>query len=169
MKRYIAGNEEKQNPTKIDWHSFHKFLDVIDEFMPDRGEGDTKASQIVTAVNKLVYKWFNDGDVYDNTNLIFEGFNDLSSYANWLYNNVRNTRDILDKIYRCKKEQDYTDLLYDLAEATLDDDFLAEYAEQPAQGSIYDEDGPFVIEEIFDEEDEYDEWEDADDYGDEEY
>lgn len=41
--------------------------EVIELYLPDRGEGKTKATQIVTAVNKLIYKWFNDGDVYDNT------------------------------------------------------------------------------------------------------
>ena len=44
---------------------FDKFEALVDKYMPMRGEGETAASQIVTAVNKLIYKWYNDGDVFE--------------------------------------------------------------------------------------------------------
>ena len=50
----------------VDESAFDKFEPIIDKYMPDIGEGDSLASQMVTAVNKLIYKWYNDGDVYDN-------------------------------------------------------------------------------------------------------
>ena len=70
----------------VDWSYYDKpeFKAINSEYLPARGEGETKATQIVTAVNKLVYKWYNDGDVFDNTGALSGWANDLSSYANWL-------------------------------------------------------------------------------------
>ena len=61
-------NEEMNESFKnlkesVDWGYFNKFEDTIDKYMPSSGEGETMASQIATAINKLVYKWYNDGDV----------------------------------------------------------------------------------------------------------
>ena len=47
----------------VSWGYFNKFDDILNKYMPFTGEGKTMASQLVTAVNKLVYKWYNDGDV----------------------------------------------------------------------------------------------------------
>ena len=74
---------------KYDMDYLDKFNALIEEYMPWRGEGDTKASQVATAVNKLIYKWWNDGDVFDNVHSGMDGWvNDLSSYANWLEKNT---------------------------------------------------------------------------------
>lgn len=51
----------------VDWGSYNKYDDILEEYLPSTGEGDSLASQMVTAVNKLIYKWYNDDDVYDNT------------------------------------------------------------------------------------------------------
>ena len=72
----------------VEWDYFDKFQKIIDKYMSSNGEGETKASQVVTAINKLIYKWYNDGDVFDNTHHLKGWWNDLSSYANWLYKNV---------------------------------------------------------------------------------
>ena len=107
----------------VSWEYYddNRFQIINDMYLPVMGEGETMATQIVTAVNKLVYKWYNDGDVYDNT-LYLEGWvNDLSSYANWLYENldirVKRTLENIDKIYIYG---DYEDLLQDLADTLLD-------------------------------------------------
>ena len=89
------------------WSSFDIFEDVIEKYMPAKGEGKTMASQIVTAVNKLIYKWFNDGDIYDNNYFLTGWCNDLSSYANWLYE-YANVQE-LDAIKDCHTEEDYED------------------------------------------------------------
>lgn len=54
----------------VDWGYFDKFEWADEKYLPCRGEGETKATQIVTAINKLVYKWYNDGDVFDNTHYL---------------------------------------------------------------------------------------------------
>lgn len=139
-----------------DWGYFDKFHGVIEKYMPDRGEGDTMASQIVTAVNKLVYKAYNDGDVYDNTHYLPGWANDLSSYANWLFKNVGSiaVNGILRSIEDCLTMEDYEDLLRALADNTLGEWFLEGFEKREKVGSIYECDGPFKFEWRDDEEDE---------------
>ena len=153
----------------VDWSYYDKFEDLINKYMPDEGEGETLASQIVTAVNKLIYKWYNDGDVFDNVNSGLNGWaNDLSDYANWLYKYAPgDAPSILKNIYGMGDESDYETLLKELADNLLDENLLSSL-EKAKQGSIYDCDGPFEFSE-YDEEDE-DEWDDyeEDNYEDEE-
>ena len=140
-----------------DWSEFDKFEDITNEYLPDYGEGKDKASQIVTAVCKLVYRWYNDGDVFDNTYGLEGWANDLSSYANWLYANTdQEVKNILDRIYKIRTEGDYEDLLYDLTVHCLDQDYLYEASGLDNVGSIYKCDGPFKFEEQSEEED--DDW-----------
>ena len=123
----------------IDWGYYDKFEKLIDKYMPMSGEGETKASQIVTAVNKLIYKYYNDGDVFDNTHYLEGWANDLSSYANWLYENTKNAWKILNKIYDCSTNEDYEDLLKELADELLNEEYLAEQiANQITEDEIED-------------------------------
>ena len=146
----------------VNWGYFKKLKPINDRYLPDTGEGDTMAEQIVTAVNKLIYKWYNDGDTPDNTHYLRGWANDLSTYANWLYEYVPETRNILDAFFKCYNGDDYeSKVLQPLCDLIYADQFLTAY-EVPSEGSVYDCDGPFVWEE--------DSYEDEDDwYGDEEY
>lgn len=138
---------------KAGWGYFDQFDKIADKYMPDEGEGETMASQIVTAVNKLIYKWFNDGDVYDNVNSCIESWcNDLSSYANWLHTNIPELSSILENIYHMH-ENEYEGLLEDLANTALNEEFLAKY-NKPKTGSIYDCDGPFEFNDSFEDDEE---------------
>lgn len=138
----------------VNWDYYNKFGRVMDTYLPARGEGETMATQIVTAVNKLVYKWYNDGDVYDNTYHLEGWVNDLSSYANWLYNYMDDeTQEILYGIEECYNDDDYEELLRRLADHLLDEEDLEHEAQHPADGSIYnDNEGPFYFKERDDEE-----------------
>lgn len=53
---------------KITWSSFDEkeTNELEDKYLPNSGEGDNMATQAVTATSKLIYKYFNDGDVFDN-------------------------------------------------------------------------------------------------------
>lgn len=140
----------------VSWSYYRKFEGLLDKYVPDMGEGETMASQICTAVNKLVYKWYNDGDVYDNTHYLSGWCNDLSSYANWLRywaSGDTGCDDILDRIYECYTADDYESLLKDLADCLLDEDWLP-VMEKTKVGSIYDFDGPFRFEEQYDDDEE---------------
>lgn len=140
------------------WNEFDKFESVIDKYMPMMGEGETMASQACTAVNKLVYKWYNDGDVFDNTYMLEGWCNDLSTYANWLHKHIEPARLILERIAKCYSGGEYEELLYDLCETCLDTDELEKLNKHEKVGSIYKEQGVFEFEEPVDEWDEEDEW-----------
>lgn len=141
----------------VDWSYFDKFEEVSDKYLPDTGEGETMASQCVTAITKLVYKWYNDGDVYDNRYALEGWANDLSSYANWLHRFVPGADEILDMIEDISyidAESEYEFILKQLCDKFFNEEFL-QTLDKPKQGSIYKQDGPF---EFKDEEDEYDEY-----------
>lgn len=142
----------------VRWSYFDKFEELIDKYMPACGEGETVASQAVTAVNKLVYKWYNDGDVFDNTSAHgLQGWvNDLSSYANWLTEHT-DKADCLYAIFDIETQSEYEDLLKELADTVLDEEWLKSVESKKAEGSIYECEGSFHFDENrFDgEEDEY--------------
>lgn len=138
-----------------DWGYYDKFDGINDKYLPYKGEGATMAMQIVTAVNKLIYKWYNDGDVFDNTHHLKGWANDLSSYANWLYENTKDSWKILNKIADCMDGSAYEDLLQELADKLLDEEYLAEQNKLEKVGTIYDCDGKFKFVEEDDEEDYY--------------
>lgn len=140
----------------VQWDYYDKFDGINDKYLPERSEGETKATQIVTAVNKLVYKWYNDGDVFDNTHYLEGWLNDLSSYANWLYNNTtEKVKEILDKVYKCYSDSDYEDLLQELTDKLFNEEYLAEQNKIKKDGTIYDCDGKFKFEEYGEDEEDY--------------
>ena len=129
------------------WSEFNRWDRADDMYLPRRGQGDTMATQIVTATTKLVYKWFNDGDVYDNTRYMDGWCNDLSPYANWLWTKLPWTRETLEQVYSCFNDEQYEDILAELAEIVFDDSVLELLDKRPADGSIYKQDGPFAFQE----------------------
>ena len=142
----------------VNWGRYDELEKYDDKYLPPNGQGDTMATQTVTAITKIVYKWYNDGDVYDNTGYLEGWWNDLSSYANWLYNRVGCVE--LLRIFETRTESEYEDLLWEVTNSLFDDERLESLSKKPAVGSIYDEEGPFS----FVNRDEYDEEEDEDEY-----
>lgn len=145
----------------VAWKNYNIYDEVNDKYLPPQGEGDSLATQIVTAINKLVYRYYNDGDVYDNTGWL-DGYEDISSYANWLRTQLPfDVGFIMDRVFDCSKSE-YEDLLWDLTELCLDSSLLDWAASQPKKGSVYDCDGPYAIVEYEDDDEEYDEDDDDD-------
>lgn len=150
----------------VNWDYFDKFEALSDKYLPIRGEGETKATQIVTAVSKLIYKYYNDGDVFDNTHFLKGWANDLSDYANWLYYHT-DTRNILNKITVCFSDDDYEELLKELADKLFDADYLAEQDKIEKVETIYKCIGKFNYAEQDEEEDDDGYWYDDEDDEDE--
>lgn len=144
----------------VDWDYYNKdeFSKISDKYLPSMGEGETLATQICAAVNKLVYKWYNDGDVFDNSYYLDGWANDLSSYANWLFTYVPEVQNILREIRNCKTEEDYEELLKKLTDYCFREEFMDNMSRITKRGSIYNCDGPFHFEADSDE-DEDDDWE----------
>lgn len=137
----------------VSWDYFDKFEPILDKYLPDRDEGDTRATQAVTAVNKLIYKWYNDGDIYDNTYFLEGWGNDLSSYANWLYEWAPNAASILKEIEYAGNDNEYENILKRLADLILNEDYLTKLSDNKIS-SIYEEDGPFKFS-LYTEDDDY--------------
>ena len=136
----------------VDWGYYDKFEELNNKYLPLKSEGETKATQIVTCVNKLVYRYYNDGDVFDNTYLLDSG-EDLSNYANWLYyyTNVE-VQMILNEIENCHNDSEYEDLLQELADKLLDAAYLEEQNKFEKMFTIYACDGKFKFVEQNDDE-----------------
>ena len=140
----------------VQWDYYDKFENETEKYLPASGEGETKATQIVTAVNKLVYKYYNDGDVFDNTKYLEGWANDLSSYANWLYvNTTKNVQIILDTVYDCYNDSEYEDLLQELTDELLKEEYLVEQNKLEKVGTIYECDGKFKFVEFDEDEEDY--------------
>ena len=133
----------------VDWGAYNALEWVDEQYLPLRGEGETVATQAVTAVAKLVYRWYNGGDVFDNTHYMDGGCNDLSSYANWLYRHVPRTRSILDTFVHVYSDEQYEQLLWELTNAVETKEHLAELNKKKKVGSIYECDGPFEFNENY--------------------
>lgn len=116
-------------------------------------ENYAKAIQMVKAVNKLIYKYYNDGDVFDTTHHLKESGNDLSDYANWLYYHTTDkAEEILKRIAVCYADDDYEDLLKELADELLNEEYLAKQAKIEKHKTIYNCNGKFKYEEYYEEE-----------------
>lgn len=147
----------------VDWSYFDRFEDICEYtwnggYLPLEGQGDNVAQQLCTCINKIIYKWYNDGDVYDNVmNYSLSGWvNDLSSYANWMACNIEGAKDILMKIGDADGSAGYEKILKEIADKYLVKDVMEGYEKFPVKGSIYDCDGPFEFREVRDDEDEDD-------------
>lgn len=136
MKRAIKAS--------VDWDFFDKFQPIVDDYLPDEGEGNTMAMQLAAAISKLVYRYYNDGDVYDNTANL-ESMTDLSDFANWIYIYFPSSRNILKRIWKVKTKSEYEDILKELCEELINDDTLYEADHKPRRDSIYHyTTGPFT-------------------------
>lgn len=113
---------------------------ISDKYLPESGQGDTMMSQAVTAASKIIYRWFNDGDIFATANewCASNAFgNDLSSYANWLDQHIPETSKNLARIEDVYSDNDYTQLLYDLMKAVFTDEMAKKYAGKEKTGDIY--------------------------------
>jgi uncharacterized UBP type Zn finger protein len=137
----------------VDWSYFDKFDEITDKYLPDEGEENTMATQIVTAISKLVYMWYNNGDVFDNTRNLNGCFNNISTYANWIYDYIDGASRILNKVYSCLSGADYEYLLKELADTYLKEEYLEDLSKKEKTDSIYDcEDGKYMFIDEYDDE-----------------
>lgn len=124
--------------------NFDHFNEILRQYMPQSGEGDTMASQLATAVAKIGYRWFNDGDTI-NANWMVQSetiAGGVAQYGNWIYGNIPESRDMFhDWLERFDNESisdsDYEDFLYNMCEVLLNTDLLDGYSAERKKDSIY--------------------------------
>lgn len=136
----------------VGWEDFNSIGKITGQYLPPKGEGDNMATQACVAINKLVFKWYNDGDVFDNRYYMEGWANDLSTYANWLYNHLEMVE--LNKIEYVQRDDEYEQLLFDVA-SMFTEEYLKELEKLPKTGSVYTEEGPFKFVEYEEDEEEW--------------
>lgn len=130
---------------RVNWISFDKFDKIKDRYVHGSGEGDTMAQQMISAVKNIVDSWYRDGNVYDNSYELGGNRKDISTFANWLYTYIPETKQILDGIKNVKNGEEYEDLLDRLYSTIYQDSLLNKYSNEEAIDSIFDCSGnPFV-------------------------
>ena len=130
---------------RVNWISFDKFDKIKDKYVHGSGEGDTMAQQMISAVKNIVDSWYRDGNVYDNSYELGGNRKDISTFANWLYTYIPETKKILDGIKSVKDGDEYEDLLNRLYYTIYQDNILNKYSNEEATDSIFDCAGnPFV-------------------------
>lgn len=115
-------------------------------YLPAQGEGKNRATQAVTAMNKLIYKFINDGDMVkydDHCNGNDEQL--LNTYANWLFEYGASSTEIYVIMRKLNTfdEEKYAKVLLELAELVFSAKNLMGLATQSKHKSIYNETGPF--------------------------
>lgn len=141
-----AKSSLRESSEKITWSSFDtpESNALEEKYLPDQGDGDNMASQAVTAATRLIYKWFNNGDVYDNSYGLSGWVNDISGSANWLAKHVPGARDILWRIQKTHSEEEYvSNILWPLFNLVYDSKLLSSLEKKPKVDDAYSCKGPF--------------------------
>lgn len=92
---------------------------VFKPYFVREGEGETKASQLVTACCKIVYRYYNDGDRYDRAN------GGIGTYSAW----------IRKYCFKLKTADNYEEKLKHLIIRAVEN--VSKYANEPKIWSIY--------------------------------
>ena len=111
---------------------------LTDKYLPSDGQGENKASQLVTAANNIIYGWYNNGDTISGDG------NDLTSYANWIDRHIREPeiRKILKGDFIDYNDTYYlSEIILPLIKFVFREDFLEGLAAQEIEGDIYECDG----------------------------
>lgn len=134
------------------------FEAVTDEYMPRSGEGDNKLTQLLVAANKIIYRWYNDGDVIDSSTGLSLG-DDISGSANWIDKYMPSLAKSFKNVYDSFNDDTYEKTVIIPFEKTLEKYFSTEdwkkLLSEPKVGNAYRESGEYYWEFPDDEEEYY--------------
>lgn len=123
---------------KVRWSDYDQFEDILNRYLPEDGQGDTRAEQAVTAINKLVYAFYNNGAVIADT--LPEYDPNLESYATWLRKHTSSRAVLLlVKLEDAEDTDSYANYLYELTDYLLDEPKLRTLSKYNTVGDIYED------------------------------
>lgn len=98
LKKLINNTEE--------WNAEEINNQLYDMLVPDNGKADTKAGEILRAVNRIAYRFWNDGD------LAGQGYGNetVNPAVRYLYNNVTNASKFKSVVIELYKQINYPNL-----------------------------------------------------------
>lgn len=117
-------------PVITDWPA-GRYIDK-GGYLPMYGEGDSLASQIVTAACRIGYRYINDGDMVRRRRAYY-----VASPANWLTHHVAGSGKILRTMSAARSPAEYETALNELMRLCMDEGMLARAANSPTDGSIF--------------------------------
>lgn len=137
-----------------------KYYEVLTQYLPDTGEGDTMATQLATAVDRIVYRWFNDGETIWT--------DECQPFADWLWQNIDGIDAVIDDMNQYMfvgfpyiKDWTfrgiYENCLKKILDIATDRDLLNDLDSRPKEGSVFDSQGVAldVMETEFEDKDDY--------------
>lgn len=123
---------------KVRWSDYDQFEDILNRYLPEDGQGDTRAEQAVTAINKLVYAFYNNGAVIADA--LPEYDPNLESYATWLRKHTSSRAVLLlVKLEDAEDTDSYANYLYELTDYLLDEPKLRTLSKYNTVGDIYED------------------------------
>lgn len=138
-----------------------KYYEVLTQYLPDTGEGDTMATQLATAVDRIVYRWFNDGDTIWT--------DECQPFADWLWENIDGIDTVIDDMNQYMfagfpyiKDLTfrgiYENCLKRILDIATDRELLNSLDSRPLEGSVFDSEAVTldVMETESEEDDDYD-------------
>lgn len=118
---------------------YNKFLDT---YMPDEGQGNNFATQVIVCVNRLVHDCLNNGEYLHRVETLFN----CLTMADWLYDNYKPFRGLcikyeLDTYYPdIATIQEYAIfILMPLMKMVFTEEFYNKYCKVNIRSNIYDE------------------------------
>mgnify|MGYP003647560216 CR=1 FL=1 len=129
--------------------------------VPGMGKADTVEGEMLRAINKIVYRWYNDGDEYH----IGYGTETAGPAHSFLVNSKNPKQSALKQIF--STGTDYEQTIKDALDLILDyiEGMAGNYTKNTL-GDMLDYEAEFEDEE-YDDEEEYDDWDEYDDDDDE--
>ena len=121
------------------------FDEATEAYMPSTGEGDSMLTQLLVAANRIIRKWYEDGDVIDTCNgLGWES--DISGSANWIDKYAPAMLSApFKRVFDCCSNQEYQEQIIDPFKASLDKYFESgewrKLLNAPKRGNAYNEKG----------------------------
>ena len=123
---------------KIRWSDYDQFEDILNRYLPEEGQGETRAEQAVTAVNNLVYAFYDRGTVIAES--LPEYDPDLECYAKWLRKHTSSRAVLLRiKLEDAENLDSYAEYLFELADYLLDEPRLKTLSKYKTVGDIYED------------------------------
>ena len=150
LKEFIGGELEKRNDA------------LYDKLVPSMGDAETVEGEMLRAINKIIYRWFNDGDKY------YEGYGTETAGPahSFLVNANHPQRSAMVRLFKeFVSDEEYERMLNDILDVILDhiESRQGDYTKNTL-GGMYDYESEYVNEE--EDEGDYDDWyeDEEDDY-----
>lgn len=105
------------------WDKCIKLMEPLSEYIPDRGKADTVGGEMTRAVERIGYRWFNDGDNVGSWEL-YEGYGQydipsVTSAAAYILDEYRSFGPLGSRLKDVVEDLVYNDLTDSVYERTL--------------------------------------------------